>query len=399
MNDPLIRRNTIQSGPMFIAALLLATSLLAPGCGGDTDSETGASCICEAATCGLNVCGEPCGTCASDSVCVSGTCTEAEACGTTGFAPTNIEATSQESEVSVRIRYRGTTKQEVAPFERMTLEIVRDDSVQGPTAAGLYDLKEASGPNCGLCISMEQDCEGSSCTRLFHPIAGQVYLSSVGEDGRISGTLTGAQFREAYVDPQTGEAYDLPHGETWCMPEFSFDQALNKNVIKGTCVAEGTGKALGEKIANYTLTNCLGEEVTLHDQCGITQAIWMIATAAWCGSCESYVKSVMDYWNQHKNRGLQVRFLFGEDNNGSQPTTQQCVAWAEGHGVDPSMVYIDHDGSGPWRTTWSHIENYAQGSIALPWEGILKGADMEYLFYSHGKAKDPLEVLGALLDL
>ena len=164
-------------------------------------------------------------------------------------------------------------------------------------------------------------------------------------------------------------------------------------------MAEGTGKALGSKIADYKLKNCAGEKIDLHGRCGAVPALWLVATAAWCSSCEEYVPKVRNFYLQNKNRGLEVRFILGENSNGNQPTGAECKAWAESHGLDPSMVLIDHDGTHAWQDTWSVMESYAQGQIALPWEAVLKGADMEYLFYSHGQAKDPTEVLDALMGL
>lgn len=107
----------------------------------------------------------------------------------------------------------------------------------------------------------------------------------------------------------------------------------------------------------------------------------------------------MSYFNQHKNSGMKVWFVLGEDSAGDPPTLAVCQEWANYHGVDPSMVFLDNDINGQWQTTWSFMENYAQGSIGLPWEAVLKGKDMEYLFQTQGHEKDPESVLNALLDL
>ena len=356
-------------------------------------------CECEVVGCGLSTCGTPCGECGGGTLCVGHECTNEETCTWVDFTPTNVEATSQVFETSVRIRLRATTKRQTPPFEQLTLEMFHNNNEESTPFLGLVDLAGQSENDCTVCPRIEVNCDGTACERRFLPVAGQVFIEQAGEDGRLKGRISGAQFRETYVDPKTGVTYDVPKGETWCVPDFEFDQNLNTSVVTASCVAEGTGKALGAKIADHTLTNCLGEKVDLHSRCGAVAAVWLVGAAGWCSSCEEYIPKVRNYYLKNKNRGLEVRFILGEDENANQPTGAICKKWAESHGLDPSMVLLDHDGTHAWQTTWSNIESYAQGTIALPWEAVLKGADMEYLFYSHGQAKDPTPVLDALLGL
>jgi hypothetical protein len=229
----------------------------------------------------LGSCGQSCGECEGGSLCQGGVCTEAATCAYQGLEPTNIEASLKTSDIGSRLRYRASTKQAIQPYERLTIEILQDEEHAGPSIGGWYDLVEHSGPGCSLCVTLDRDCGEEGCNRVFEPISGAIMLDSIGEDGAIRGTITGAVFQEVYVDPQTGESYPLPHGESACLPSYAFDQELNKTVIKGECVAEGTGKGLGQKIANLKLMNCLGEEIDLHGSCGITPAVWFIATASW----------------------------------------------------------------------------------------------------------------------
>ena len=65
--------------------------------------------------------------------------------------------------------------------------------------------------------------------------------------------------------------------------------------VSDTCSTSGADAAYSETISGESrvlstsgcpnsnpLTNCLGEEVSLHARCGQTKALWMIATAGWC---------------------------------------------------------------------------------------------------------------------
>ena len=51
---------------------------------------------------------------------------------------------------------------------------------------------------------------------------------------------------------------------------------------QASCVASGTGVYEGDNVADLTLTNCLGEPVSLHATCGQSKAHWLIGTAGWC---------------------------------------------------------------------------------------------------------------------
>ncbi len=90
--------------------------------------------------------------------------------------------------------------------------------------------------------------------------------------------------------------------------------------------------------------------------------------------------------------------VIGEDGEGNAPTLQYCNDYAEAKGVDPAVVYIDYE-SRSWEALFNAIDNYAQGSISLPWEAIVKGGSMEYVWNSVTGEGTAMTVLDELLAL
>ena len=90
--------------------------------------------------------------------------------------------------------------------------------------------------------------------------------------------------------------------------------------------------------------------------------------------------------------------VIGEDHLDQKPTLQYCMDYAEAKGVDPSRVYVDHDNQS-WSTLFGAIDSYGQGGFSLPWQGILRGDSMEYVWNSvigEGSSTSVLDELFAL---
>jgi len=51
-------------------------------------------------------------------------------------------------------------------------------------------------------------------------------------------------------------------------------------VDPNACDPQGTGKSIGSQVGDFTLKNCLGDDVSLHDNCG-KKAIWVVGAAGW----------------------------------------------------------------------------------------------------------------------
>jgi hypothetical protein len=77
--------------------------------------------------------------------------------------------------------------------------------------------------------------------------------------------------------------------------------------------------------------------------------------------------------------------VIGENAQGGEPTLQYCTTYAESHGVPPEKTFIDYGAQyGGWETTFTYLYPYLadDGSFALPWDAVLDGDNMEYMFSS-----------------
>ena len=77
--------------------------------------------------------------------------------------------------------------------------------------------------------------------------------------------------------------------------------------------------------------------------------------------------------------------VIGETATGGRPTLSYCMQYANQYGIPPEKTYIDHGMQyAGWETTFTYLDPYlgADGSFSLPWDAILDGQSMEYVFNS-----------------
>jgi len=77
--------------------------------------------------------------------------------------------------------------------------------------------------------------------------------------------------------------------------------------------------------------------------------------------------------------------IIGENGSGGKPNLTYCQQYADSHGVSRDKTFIDYGTQyGGWETTFANLNPYlgADGSFALPWDAVLDGDNMEYLFSS-----------------
>ena len=83
--------------------------------------------------------------------------------------------------------------------------------------------------------------------------------------------------------------------------------------------------------------------------------------------------------------GLDIMIVIGENDSGGQPTLDYCLGYAAQYGVPPEKTFIDYGAQyGGWETTFQYIYPYlaSDGTFALPWDAVLDGDNMEYIFSS-----------------
>ena len=90
------------------------------------------------------------------------------------------------------------------------------------------------------------------------------------------------------------------------------------------------------------------------------------------------------YYNENKGKGLELWVVLGETADGLQPDLEYCMAYAESHGMNPENLYIDYNPEAlnkAWDTLFSHIDSTTT-NIGLPWEAVVEGAEMTYIWNS-----------------
>lgn len=179
--------------------------------------------------------------------------------------------------------------------------------------------------------------------------------------------------------------------------ETLYDETVTPTAVyMDACVPDGTGVVTGDQVANLTLQNCYGEEVELHDYCGRRTAMWLIGSAGWCGSCESYVPQAASVFEQRRHEGIELFVIVSEDRQYNAPTREYCMQYAAEKNIDPSRVLMDPGFS----QTWALISptGGSGGSVGLPWQSVLAPYDMTYTWNSQTDGGDAQSALNELLD-
>jgi len=159
----------------------------------------------------------------------------------------------------------------------------------GPVEPGTYALgTDDAKDDCALCVRGGTFCNKSGCGRDFVVETGTLEITAVGTPGTtFSGHLSNVIFRQVNlddVDPQTEEYGELQQGQRWCLGPYDFEIPVPEQTqTEDNCIQDGTGRLIGDNIADYTLIHCGTEEIiNIHSYCGTEKkALWMIAASGW----------------------------------------------------------------------------------------------------------------------
>jgi hypothetical protein len=164
------------------------------------------------------------------------------------------------------------------------------------------------------------------------------------------------------------------------------------------CETEGTGRIIGDQVADFTFTSCTGEPVRLHDYCGRRSALWLVGSAGWCGACISHFPDVVRETRALRAQGLESFIFVGETENSQAVTLEWCQEFAAGNNVDPAMMIFDESAADGLQSLWNFIAPNAGGggSIGLPWEAVLDPYDMTF-YWDSSIESDPLQPINELL--
>lgn len=179
-------------------------------------------------------------------------------------------------------------------------------------------------------------------------------------------------------------------GETFGTSEVG--EVNEQGIFVNECSLTGTGRDVGDQVADVELMNCYGEPVNLHSYCGRRKALWIIGSAGWCGACSQYVPQAAQVAWERRHEGVELVVVVGEDPQSNPATTDYCMQYAEQYGLDPARVWIS--GGDTLNDVWGSVSPGGGGSVGLPWEAVLDPYDMEYVWTN---AQDPAPV-GAVLD-
>lgn len=379
--------------------LWCAVVALASGCGDDaTSAPTGSN---------------PCGACPAEHYCSYGRCIEdpglnageAAECDYYGFSSTFDAAFARQAGGAVRTRFvtsnAPTEPPYDRPFDKLVFEIVHDRFfTEGPPGPGTFPLTGTEAVGSPLFLRGHAFCNDYDCANTFIVERGELELSEPGlPGGRLEAVLRDLRLVQVRIDPQTGAIIPFNKGKVWCMGDHRVASDVPAlSTAEGTCVAGGTGQNIGDNIRDFTLVNCYGEEVDVHERCGSSKALWIVASAGWCGACESFVPLAGERFAELADEGLDLMVVIGEDQLGGPPSVAYCLDYALAKGVDPAHVFIDNDGGRSWAATFAAINTYGGGSIALPWNAVLDGESFEYLWSSNAGSGDLYSVQDALLE-
>ena len=104
--------------------------------------------------------------------------------------------------------------------------------------------------------------------------------------------------------------------------------------------------------------------------------------------------------NAYKDKqieGLEILAVLGEDGGGGKPTQEYCEQYATSAGFDPAKMVIDY-GAASWDTLFQRMANGGNGGIGLPWDGVLDGRGMVYVYNSEQGQTAPYTAVEELLD-
>jgi len=277
-------------------------------CGDDGAGDLGGSSAqadCGNAICGVAADGTMCGTCEAGKICWTGQCVVDEiGCDDTSFELDGDSAITPISAGNSRLVYTATgpdysvmstptdgeAESTPAAMKKLIIELNHEKVFgDGPAVPGTYTLGgDDAKANCGLCVRGGTFCNKSGCGRNFVVETGTLEITQVGTPGsNFAGRLSNVIFRqidESSFDSTTKEYDAMQQGQSWCLGDYDFQIPVPEQTqTEDNCIADGTGRLVGDNIADYTLIHCGTEEViNIHSYCGTEKkALWMIAASGW----------------------------------------------------------------------------------------------------------------------
>jgi len=273
--------------------------------GAEVPSDLASSGGCGSAVCGVSADGTMCGTCEASEICWTGQCIVDEiGCDESSFELDGDSAITPFAAGTQRLVYTasgpdysvmseptdGEAESTPAAMKKIVIEINHDKLFgDGEAEPGTYTLGgDDAKADCALCVRGGTFCNKGGCGKNYVVETGTLEISEVGTPGaRFSGRLTNVIFRQIKpndFDSETKEYNQMQQAKTWCLGNYDFDIPVPEQTqTEDNCIEDGTGRLVGDNIADYTLIHCGTEEVVhLHSYCGTDKkALWLIAASGW----------------------------------------------------------------------------------------------------------------------
>lgn len=243
------------------------------------------ACSCVGKTCGEDDCGNVCGNCGDGFFCNDGFACEEEP-----FSCTYEEFDSVLSKGNLNIESEGTyfyfhtATGNNFPFDAIVMELDTRPPFVASAEPGLYDLPFTTFNEGGLWLYIVDDYTTDGPGKLFVPVEGALKIHKLSkEEALFKGILKAVIFQEATVD--NGNVKLVEHGQTWCLDGYILEAELVVTEFgdydPDKCVTLGSGIDIGDNIADFKIQSCSGQWISLHDGCGKSKAMWLVATAGW----------------------------------------------------------------------------------------------------------------------
>jgi len=162
--------------------------------------------------------------------------------------------------------------------------------------------------------------------------------------------------------------------------------------------AQGYGTDLGERMANFVLTDCSGEqrelaELFAPDEAGNYQtgAVLFSLGAGWCEPCKDETEKFPELYDAYRDEGLAIVQVLFQDENAQRPTSAFCDQWVQDYNL-AFTVLID--------PVWDFYPTYLEDVQAATPVTLLVDANANIRYKLEGQVPPNIEleidqVLGA----
>lgn len=309
------------------------------------------------------------------------------ACDQNGFQPSVTSAGMEQ----FGLQYTAEGGQP-AGSERFWVQIY--SGFNGPTQPGRYTVENENFADCGLCLLIFSGCNGQTCAKTFYADNATVNITELGgPGGRFAATVESAVFKEVTIESETYRSVPVAGGETWCVGDYAFDEAIAEGMAPPSpppgnggmpnnpdiCGQPGVN-CVGDTVPDFELLNCESGEMENIAGADGDRAVWLVMTAGWCPACSDWLTQISMIANDPEAQGIKFVFVFGENRSRLQPSIRECQQYARQYG-GAANFYIDHDGEDSFRTTFTNMWPYLgpNGEFGLPWNGLLNAQNREYV--------------------